>query len=155
MDANVSTKTNAQNFYLSKIRLNFFEISNTVLKNENLIQICKSFLCLKIYFNHGTSRVVPCACVQVYHVIRFNTYTWHHSAGSMFEIHFQTEWQIFRSKSNFQISKLDLRFQKNSNRFSRHRSFRHKPAVNRFSLRFEFQLPHSNPILVNNMLPKL
>jgi len=28
---------NAQNFYLLKIRLNFFEISNTVLKFQNLI----------------------------------------------------------------------------------------------------------------------
>ena len=32
--------------------------------------------------------------------------------------------------------------------------FSSKPAVDRFSLRFEFQLPHSNPILVNNMLQK-
>ena len=27
-----------------------------------------------------------------------------------------------------------------------------KAAVDRYHLRFEFQLPHSNPILVNNML---
>ena len=30
----------AQNFYVLKIRLNFFEISNQVLKFNNLIQIC-------------------------------------------------------------------------------------------------------------------
>ena len=30
-------ETNAQNFYLLKIRLNLFEISNTVLKFKNLI----------------------------------------------------------------------------------------------------------------------
>ena len=46
---------------------------------------------LKIYFKHGLCGVVPCACIQVYHVIMFNTHTWHHSAGSMFEKKFQTE----------------------------------------------------------------
>ena len=80
---------------------------------------------LKIYFKCGLCRVVPCACIQVYHVIRFNTHTWQHSVGSMFEINFQNEQENFRFELNFQISKLDLRFQINSNGFSRHRSFRH------------------------------
>ena len=35
---------NGQNLYVSKIRLNLFEISNRVLKFENLIQIWKYFI---------------------------------------------------------------------------------------------------------------
>ena len=36
--------SNAQNFYLLKIHLNWFEISNRVLKSENLISIWKSII---------------------------------------------------------------------------------------------------------------
>ena len=37
-------QSDAQNFYLLKIHLNLFEISDRVLKFENLIKICKSFI---------------------------------------------------------------------------------------------------------------
>ena len=56
----------------------------------------------------------------------------HHSAGSMFEIDFQTGQTFFRFKLNFQISKLYLRFQINSNGFSRDRSFGHKTIYSSF-----------------------
>ena len=46
-------------------------------------------------------------------------------AESKFEINFETGLKMFRFKLNFQISKLDLRFQINSNKFSRHWSFGH------------------------------
>ena len=51
-------------------------------------------------------------------MVRLNTCTLPHSAGSMFEIDFQTGETIFRFELNFKISKLYLRFQINSNRFS-------------------------------------
>ena len=54
-----------------------------------------------------------------------NTCTLHHSAGFMFEIYFQTGQTFFRFRLNFKILKLYLRFQINSNRFSRDRSFGH------------------------------
>ena len=89
-------------------------------------EIWKFNINLEIYFNHGYYRVVPCACIQVYHKIRLNTRTLNHSARSTFEINVQTTgWFIFRFKSKFSISKLVLRFQINSNRFSWHRSFQH------------------------------
>ena len=44
----------------------------------------------------------------------------------MFEIYFQIGQSFFRFILNFQILKLYLRFQINSNGFSRDRSFRHK-----------------------------
>ena len=68
----------------------------------------------------------PCACIQVYHVVRLDTCTLHHSAGSMFEIDFQTGQTFFRFELNFQILKLYLRFQINSKGFSRDRSFGHQ-----------------------------
>ena len=50
--------------------------------------------CLKNYFKHGSYGVVPCACIQVCHVLRLNTCTLNHSAQggakSTFEINFQT-----------------------------------------------------------------
>ena len=58
------------------------------------------------------------ACIQVYHVVRFNTCTLPHSAGFMFETDFQTGETIFRFELDFKILKLYLRFQINSNRFS-------------------------------------
>ena len=81
--------------------------------------------CLKINFKHGAWGVVPCACIQVCHVVRLNTCTLHHSAGSMFEIDFQTGQFFFIFQLNFKILKLYLRFQINSNGFSRDRSFGH------------------------------
>ena len=53
------------------------------------------------------------------------TCTLHHSARSIFEIDFQTGHTFFRFKLNFKILKLYLRFQINSNGFSRYRSFGH------------------------------
>ena len=119
-------KLHAENFYVLNILLNLFEISKQVLKFENLIQIWKKISCLKSYFKHGPRRVVQCECIKLYHMIRLNTHTLNHSAKSTFEINFQTGQFIFRFKSNFLISKLVLRFQINSNWFSRHRSFGHK-----------------------------
>ena len=46
----------------------------------------------------------------------------HISAESMFEIDFQRGQTFFRFKLNFKILKLYLRFQINSNKFSRDRS---------------------------------
>ena len=91
----------AQNFYLLKIYLNLIEISNRVLKFEH----CIKWPC-----------IVQCACIRLNHIINLNTCTWPHSAGSIF-------------KSKFQISNLNLRFQINSNRFSRGRSFGHKYPI--------------------------
>ena len=34
--------------------------------------------------------VVPCVCIQPYHVITLNTHTWHHSTESIFEINVRT-----------------------------------------------------------------
>ena len=83
--------------------------------------------CLKIYFKTGPWRVVPCGCIQVYHVVRlntiFNTCTLHHSMGSMFEMYFETGQTFFRFKWNFRILKVYLRFQINSNEFLRYRTF--------------------------------
>ena len=53
---------------------------------------------------------MPCACIPVYHVVRLNTCTLHQSAGSMFEIDFQSGQTFFRLELNFQILKLYLRF---------------------------------------------
>ena len=68
---------------------------------------------------------MPCACIQVHHVVRLNTCSLNHPAGSMFEIDFQTVQTFFRFELNFQILKMYLRFQINSNGFSRDRSFGH------------------------------
>ena len=83
----------AQNIYLLKIHLNLFEIWN---QPEILLSG------LKIYLKHGPWRVVPCACIQVYHLIRLNTHSWHRSPQSMFEIDFQIEFffQIWIKFSN-------------------------------------------------------
>ena len=45
---------------------------------------------LKIYFKHRPGGAVQCACIQNNHMINLTTCTWHHSAGSMYEINFQT-----------------------------------------------------------------
>ena len=80
-----------------KNNLNLFEIPNQVLKFGNLFEIWIFLSCLK----HGPWGVVPCACIQVCHVVRLNTCTLHHSEGSMFEIDFQTRQTFFKFKSNF------------------------------------------------------
>jgi hypothetical protein len=76
------------------------------------------------YFKH---KVVPWVCIQTYHVIDSNTHTWHHSDGFMFEIDISRQYRFWDGIRKFQIwtkiSNLktrDLRFQINSNRFSRH-----------------------------------
>ena len=104
----------AQNFYVLKIRLNLFEISTWVFSYENLIWIWHFLSCLKIYFKHGPWGVVPCACIQVYHVS--GVHVWNR---------FSDRTNFFRFKLNFKILKLYLRFQINSNGFSRDRSFGH------------------------------
>ena len=78
---------------------------------------------------NGKYGVVPCPCTQPYHVINLNTLTWHDSVGSMFEINFQTGKYFFRWKLNFQIPKFDLRFQLDSNGFSKDRSFVHNSGL--------------------------
>ena len=82
------------------------------------------------YFKH---KIVPWVCIQTYHVIDSNTHTWHHSDGFMFEIDISRQYRFWDGIRKFQIwtkiSNLktrDLRFQINSNRFSRHRSFGHQ-----------------------------
>ena len=88
-------------------------------KSENFLSL------LKFYFKHGPRGVVQCACIQPYRMINLKTCGWHRSSGFMFEIYFQTGQTFFRFRLNFQISKLDLGFQINSNGFSRDRSFGH------------------------------
>ena len=58
-----------------------------------------------------------------------NACTWHHISGSMFQIDFQTRLKKIRIRLNFQISKLDLSFQINSNEFSKDRSFQHQTCL--------------------------
>ena len=58
---------------------------------------------LKMYFKHGPCGVVPCVQIQGYHMVRLNTCILHHSAGSMFEIEFETGWTFFRFKLHLQI----------------------------------------------------
>ena len=75
--------------------------------------------------------VVPCGCIQVYHVARLNTCTSHHSGPwgpCMFEIDFETG-QTF-CKLNLKILKLYLKFQIYSNGFLRDRSFGHESLIN-------------------------
>ena len=93
------------------------------LKIQSKLEILLS--CLKIHFRHGPCGVVSCAFFQVYHVVRLNMCTLHHSTGSMFEIDFQTGQTFFRFELSFIISKLYLRFQLNFNGFSKDRSFGH------------------------------
>ena len=50
-------KSYAQNFYLLKIHLNLFEISNWVLKFENMIQIWKSFILSENLFQIWTLQI--------------------------------------------------------------------------------------------------
>ena len=47
-----------------------------------------NYVSMKIHFKHYPSRAVHCVCIQPYHVINLNP--WHHIAGSMLEIDFQT-----------------------------------------------------------------
>ena len=84
--------------------------THQVLKFENLIQIWNSLLLLKIYFKHGPWEIVPCGCIQVYHVIRVNIHTLHHFAGSMFKKKsvrikfFQISNKLSNFKTRFEIS---------------------------------------------------
>ena len=80
--------SNVQNISLLKIHLNLFEISNRVLKFENISK-GKVFSCLKIYFKYGPCGVVPFACFQVKYMIRLNTLTLHGSPRARFESNFQ------------------------------------------------------------------
>ena len=80
---------NDKNFYVLKIHLNFFEISNQVLKRENLIQIWK------IFVSSWTPQSVPCVWIKPYHMINLNFCIWHHSAESIFEVDFQRGWFFF------------------------------------------------------------
>ena len=113
----------AQKFYLLKIYLNLFEISNRVLKFGNVIYIWKSFILSEYLFQTWTRQNGAMCVFQVHHVVRLNTFLY--TTGSMFEIDFQTGQTFFRFRLNFKIAKLYLRFQINSNRFSRDRSFGH------------------------------
>ena len=80
---------------------------------------------MKIYLQHCPSGVVQCVCILPYHVINLNTRPWHHNAGSMLEINLRCLKYIFKQNKTFQISKIDLGFQRNWNGFSRDRSFGH------------------------------
>ena len=66
-------------------------------------------------------KVVQCACIQFYHVIKLNVCTLYQSAHAKFEIDFQTRQKHFR-------------FQINSKGFSRHRSFGHKSIYQNYHL---------------------
>ena len=117
--------TYAQNFYVLKIHLNLFEISNRVLKFENWIQIWKfsisseilfqtwtlrsDFMCMYSTSSHDKLEYMLMAPLRRVHVWK----------------NFKKGYNFFRFKSNIQIQKRDLRFQINSNGFSRHRSFGH------------------------------
>ena len=73
---------------------------------------------LKIYFKHGPGRVVPStlSCEKL-------EYTYMAPLHGLYVLNKSSEGI---KKMNFQISNLDVRFQINSNGFSRHRSFGHK-----------------------------
>ena len=93
----------AQNFYVLKIHLNLFEISNQVLNFKNLIQIKFFLFSMKIYFKHWHSEV-----------INLNKRPWHHNTESILERNFEILKYFFLwQNKTFQISKLDMGFQMN------------------------------------------
>ena len=62
---------------------------------------------------------LSCCKVEYMHIVPFGR-------GPCLKIDFPTEQTFFRFILDFKITKLDLEFQINSNRFSRDRSFGHK-----------------------------
>ena len=86
----------------------------------------------KIYFKYGSIRVVPTRTVHgpslkifLFQIWILQSGTYHDCKGPSLKI-FRWYYFLFRFILNFQISKLDLRFQINSNGFSRHRDSGHK-----------------------------
>ena len=79
----------AKNFYLLKIHLTLFEISNRVLKFENLIQIWKSFIPSENLFQTFTLRS---GAMCVYSSLSYDKDEYTKHCNTLFEIHFQTEY---------------------------------------------------------------
>ena len=110
--------TNAQNFHLLKIHLNLVEIWNRVLKFENLIQIWKSFIPSQNLFQ---TRTMQSGAMCVYSSVSRDKVKYYTTLqGPSLKYIFTCDNRFFRFILNFQISKLNLRFQINYNGFSRH-----------------------------------
>ena len=86
---NLEESLDAQNFYLLKIHLNLLEISNQVLKFENLTLIWKKIISSENLFQTSIPWSGASMCIKPYHVLNLNTPTWQNSAGSLFEIIFR------------------------------------------------------------------
>ena len=123
-----------KNFYLLKIHLNLFEISNWVLKFENLISIWKSIILSENLFQ-----------------------TWILQSGTMclYSSFLHAIFFYVRSLIKLcQISgnvKTHLRFQINSNGFSRHRSFGYK-VLNKRGVQLEVLSISQKAVLIVYLL---
>ena len=126
-------KINDQNFCRLKIYLKLFEISYRVWNLETWIKSEKVLSHLKIYFKHAPCGVVPCVCIQVYHVIKLKP-VW----GACVK-------EIFRLDKTFSDLDFKTRFEI-SNKFKRilrHRSFEHYAHLIPYNLHsFFFSIRH-------------
>ena len=115
----------AQNFYVLKICLNSFEITIWGLKCENSIQIWKYFILSENLFQIW----IPWSgAMCVYSTLSHEKVEYTHNEP-LLRVHVWNQFSngkfFFKFELHFQISKLDLGFQINSNGFSRDRSFQH------------------------------
>ena len=126
---------NVENFYLY-----LFEISNTVLEFEKSLS-CRSENLFQIWTPRS-------GAMCKYSTLSHDKLEYTHMAP-LLRVHvwnkFSDKIKNFRFRLNFQISKLDLGFQKNSNGFSSNRSFGHKCISNWDSLQ-------CGPIINNNLI---
>ena len=121
----MSTFSHAQNFYILKIHLNLFEILNRVLKFENSKYTWKVLSRLKKFISNMDPS--EWCNVSVFTLLHDKLEYMHMALFCMVHVwlKFTDTIKKFRLRINFQIFKLDLWFQINSNGFSRHRSFGH------------------------------
>ena len=73
--------------------------------------------------------------------------TLHHSIESMFDLDFQTGQTFFRIKLNFRNLKLYLRFQINSNRFSKDRSLWHQTMESIYFIHNIIYVQHKQKVI--------
>ena len=100
------------------------------LKIENLIQMWKSFIPSENLFQIW---ILQSGAMCVYSSLLRDKFEYTHLAPLRWVQvwnRFSDGINLFRFRLNFQISKLNLRFQINSNGFTRHRSFGQRPNVN-------------------------
>ena len=123
----VALSSNVENFYLLKIHLNLFEIPNWVLKIENLISIWKFFILSENLFQSWILRS-GAMCVYLNLSLSCNKVEYMHIAPLCGVHVWNRIWDrmnFFQIQITFTNFKLYLRFQINSNGFSRDRSFGH------------------------------